>query len=201
MTARQVEGPRRFAQRLWGPKEPYAVVLWEKLADGGQMETLMTASVSRKDFYPVVFVLRPAYKPFDNGAEQFYLWYQVTFYVFCQCKPGKSESIDAAYDQAEAIALRILKKLRKEHQTTQHVEFEYNSSALEPVKTTAPTARSASASCSACVISDMRAVLRALSALGRFSVISVTCALSEMHQQAKCNERTLGAGDETSRFS
>lgn len=102
-------------------------------SDGGQMETLMTASVSKKGFYPVVFVLRPAYKPFDNGAEQFYLWYQVTFYVFCQCKPGKSESVDAAYDQAEAIALRILKKLRKEHQTTEHVEFDYNSSALEPV--------------------------------------------------------------------
>ncbi|GAB3802962.1 hypothetical protein GCM10028819_32110 [Spirosoma humi] len=102
-------------------------------SDGGRMEKLMTKSVSTKGFYPAVFVMRPAFKLFDNGAEQFYFWYHVTFYVFCKSKPGDEDSIDAAFDQAEEIALSIAHKLREEHQLTENVEFDYNTTALEPV--------------------------------------------------------------------
>ncbi|UHG93388.1 hypothetical protein [Spirosoma oryzicola] len=102
-------------------------------SDGDQMEKLMTASVSTRGFFPAVFVMRPAYKLHDNGAEQFYFWFNVTFYVFCKSNYSKQETIEAAFNDAEAIALSIAHKLRQEHQLTENVEYEYNTTALEPV--------------------------------------------------------------------
>ncbi|GAB3753976.1 hypothetical protein [Spirosoma pomorum] len=101
-------------------------------SDGKSMERLLAASVNEA-IYPAVFVMRPKYKPFNNGAEQYVAFFEVVFYVFCQCDQSDEASEDAAFDQAETVALAILKQMRLDHQETDQVEFDYNTAVLEPV--------------------------------------------------------------------
>ncbi|MEZ0484308.1 hypothetical protein [Fibrella aquatica] len=103
-----------------------------RLSDGDRMERLMNASVSEK-IYPAVFSMRPKYKISDNGAEQFSAVFAVTFYVFCQSDAHDEASQDAAFDQAETIALAMLQQMKQDHLTTDGVDFDYNSANLEPV--------------------------------------------------------------------
>lgn len=101
-------------------------------SDGDRMERLLKASVN-EPIYPAVFAMRPKYKPFDSGAEQYYTIFDVVFYVFCQSNQGDEDSEDAAFDQAETVSLAILKQFKLDHLTTEVVDFDYNSAQLEPV--------------------------------------------------------------------
>jgi hypothetical protein len=101
-------------------------------SDGDSMERLLAASVN-EPIYPAVFVMRPKYKPYDNGADQYVALFEAVFYVFCQCDQGIEASEDAAFDQAEAVSLAILKQMKLDHQQTDQVEFDYNTAVLEPV--------------------------------------------------------------------
>lgn len=103
-----------------------------QLSDGDRMERLITASVSEA-IYPALFSMRPKYRILDTGSEQFYCVFEVTYYVFCQSEVLNEASQDAAFAQAEAIAIALLHQLRQDHLTRSDVEFEYNSAVLEPV--------------------------------------------------------------------
>ncbi|MGM9508610.1 hypothetical protein ACS5NO_12815 [Larkinella sp. GY13] len=120
----------------WNYFQPLATAIAPEglvlMAEADRMERLLTASVNKK-IYPAVFSMRPAYKVIDNGAEQFALRFSVIFYVFCKSKAGDEASQEAAFDQAEEIALAIIKQLRRDHLETVDVDFDYNSAALEPV--------------------------------------------------------------------
>ena len=102
------------------------------LSDGDRMERLIAASVSEK-IYPAIFSMRPKYRILDTGAEQFYAVFSVTFYVFCASDAQDEASQDAAFSQAETLALAVLQQLRQDHLTRSDVEFEYASAELEPV--------------------------------------------------------------------
>ncbi|WP_375445751.1 hypothetical protein [uncultured Fibrella sp.] len=103
-----------------------------RLSDGDRMERLISASVSEK-IYPAVFSMRPKYRILDTGAEQFYAVFEITFYVFCQSEVSNEASQDAAFNQAETIALAVLHQLKQDHLTTATVDFDYGSAGLEPV--------------------------------------------------------------------
>lgn len=103
-----------------------------QVSDGDRMERLLKSSVN-EPIYPAVFAMRPKYKPFDNGADQYYCVFDAIFYVFCQSDQGDQASEDAAFDQAEAISLAILKQMKLDHLTSENVDFDYNSAVLEPV--------------------------------------------------------------------
>ena len=103
-----------------------------KLSDGDRMERFVTASVS-EDLYPAVFSFRPKYRIVDNGAQQYYCVFETVFYVFCLSSIGDEDSQDAAFDQAEEMALAILNKFRMDHFEGDQVDFEYGSARLEPV--------------------------------------------------------------------
>ncbi|UHG90108.1 hypothetical protein [Spirosoma oryzicola] len=107
-------------------------VLSVSQSNGERMERLLAASVN-EPIYPAVFAMRPKYKPFDNGADQYSIFFEAVFYVFCQSEQGNQESEDMAFDQAEAISLAILQQFKLDHQTTEGVDFDYNTAHLEPV--------------------------------------------------------------------
>ncbi|GAB3790205.1 hypothetical protein GCM10028818_59990 [Spirosoma horti] len=86
-------------------------VVYTMLSDGNRWERVLADSRST-DVYPGVFCLRPKYKLVNNGAEQVLGWFDVTFFIFCHCKRlGDYEAEDAAFDEAERIALDIYKLL------------------------------------------------------------------------------------------
>jgi len=102
------------------------------LADGDRIDRLIAESVGT-EIYPAVVSLRPKYRPVDNGADQYYAAFEVTFFVFCRSEINNDASQDAAYDQAEEMALAVLHQMRQDHRYRADVDFEYGSAKLEPV--------------------------------------------------------------------
>lgn len=121
---------------LWDYFEPIAQtvpgVRHVAQSDANKMDRLAQASVL-DDIYPAVFMLRPKYRFVDNGADQYYAAYNLTFYVFAQCAVGDDESADAAFDQTEQMAMAVLAKFRDDHRETSFVDFEFKTATLEPV--------------------------------------------------------------------
>ncbi|KAB7728024.1 hypothetical protein F5984_19915 [Rudanella paleaurantiibacter] len=122
---------------LWEYFRPIAEgldgVVYVGQSDAAKMERLVTESMT-EEIYPAVFLMRPRYRPIDNGADNQVAEFNVIFYVLCQAVNDSEENVDAAFDQAEELALSILRQFRQDHRETAFVDFDYSSAMLEPIQ-------------------------------------------------------------------
>lgn len=101
-----------------------------KFGDGATIDR-MTADSRSEDIYPCVFGLRPKYKLHDNGAQQYLAFFESVFFVFVPAPLDDYEAQDAAYDQAESIALAILQQFKLDN--NQQCLIDINTVTCEPV--------------------------------------------------------------------
>lgn len=110
--------------------EGIAQVKTVKLGDGGTVDR-MTADSRSEDLYPCVFSLRPKYKLHDNGAHQYLAFFDVVFFVFVPADLDDYASQNAAFNEAEQIALTILQQFKADN--NQHCLIDVNTIICDPV--------------------------------------------------------------------
>ncbi|OIN55420.1 hypothetical protein BLX24_31105 [Arsenicibacter rosenii] len=79
--------------------------------DGSTVDR-MTADSRSADMYPCIFSLRPRYRMHDNGAHNYLAFFEAVFYVFVPAPVDDYGAQDAAYDQAEQMALAVLQQFK-----------------------------------------------------------------------------------------